>query len=302
MNLFFRISLLIASTSLTLQAHPAPTERIESLSKQLATSAVHTYALIDRGYEYLSIYRYREALSDFQLASALEPQQLESLLGECKAHLAMNESTAVIQKLQMALLKPTLEASCKNSMLVLLSLAYEKEQSWQKVLAITKSLVVQNNVNIDTLLRHSLALHKCQKHSERRDFLIQARVLHSSVLLDHDYIDTLIDLQQWDEALPLVEAKCTASRWKSSWWIRRAQIYFGLHQDAAAKQDLSKSLEELLARLNQNNLRYDLWIERALTLDMLDRRDEAKHILTWLIEQDVPTHQLDPILSRLKAT
>jgi hypothetical protein len=98
-------------------------------------------------------------------------------------------------------------------------------------------------------------------------------------VLHQAWIQALLDVGDFDTALPEIESGIADSRWKSSWLLMRARIYQAQNQKTACAADAKAAWEEIQSRLSSNRPDPHLLIEAAQALAFLNKSNEAEHNL-----------------------
>ena len=137
---------------------------------------------------------------------------------------------------------------------------------------------------IEWYLLHARLLREIKRNDERPKILNRGYQTTGSIVLRNAWIDSLLECEQYEKALPIIEEELLESRLKSSWKLRRARAYIGTGNIDAAMNDLRTCIKELDQRIHPKNPAMTLIADRGLAHALLGNVDTAKNDLAHLIE------------------
>lgn len=131
-------------------------------------------------------------------------------------------------------------------------------------------------------LLHARLLLSADRPAEAAAVLKTAHQKHKSIVLRNAWIDAELSAGQTNEVFPLIEEELTSSRYRASWFIRRARALLAGNQPDKARADLHSALLELNSRIQPDRPDLTLISDRGLALALLGSRDLAKRDLDKL--------------------
>jgi tetratricopeptide (TPR) repeat protein len=131
-------------------------------------------------------------------------------------------------------------------------------------------------------LLHSRLLLSEKKADKAAEVLKKAYEKHQSVVLRNAWIDASLSAGETTITLPLIEHEISSSRFRASWWIRRARASLILKRPQEARADLNAALLELNSRIQPDRPDLTLIADRGLALALLGSKTLARRDLEQL--------------------
>jgi len=107
-------------------------------------------------------------------------------------------------------------------------------------------------------------------------------------------VEALIRAGHHQKALHEIEPQLAASRWRSSWLLRRAQAFHGMKDEARARADLQKTITKIKQHLHPEKPDLTLLADRGLARAWLGETHLARADLEairkagaspWMVER-----------------
>lgn len=266
---------LAAFMALMLSAHEGPEHEIEELTQRIAANGESADLLLERAIEYRVLGQLKEAMSDLERASKLEPglALLQRELG--RVQFTLGKTNDAMSTVNRAIKLPEIEPQERASLYILRAEFYQTRKEYPKALADCTEAIRLHPANADWYLQRS-AVHKALDQPKERLAGIDEGIRETGAgVLDIERVEALLDSKQWNEALAKIEVELEASRLKASWLIRRARARTGLERKEDATADLKAALAEISDRMVPGSKDVSLLVDRAVTHELLGEKEEA---------------------------
>lgn len=268
------LSLLLASST-PLDAHDGPEHDIEELTERMAKHGETADLLTQRAIEYQVLGKYAEAAKDLERAGHIEPQLLATQRELSRAYFALGKTNEALQTVSRAL-RTAVEQPERSSLLVVRAEILRARKDNMKALEDLNEAIRGYPGNVDWHLARSQLQAILKLTKERLSSLEQGIKETGSGVLQTERVEALTADGQYSRALERIELELKASRWKSSWLIRRAKVCLATAKPEQAKSDLKAALAELERRINPVAPDPSLLIDRGMTHELLGNRDDAR--------------------------
>ena len=268
--------LLIVGMATGLQAHHEPGVTIAQLDAQIQLTPQVAELFYQRGVELLAMNQLEKGRADFSAALALKTDYLPAKRCIAQIDFQSGKPAEALQTLRAALANvPTehqfLLPGCRQ-------LEGEILLSMHQPDAALKALEQALDTKFPELYTWQLRAEAQQalgKIDESIAGLKAAWEKSRAVILRNAWIDALLEAGKTGEALPVIEAELAASRFRSSWLLRRARATQATDA-AASAQDLRAAIDELTPRLATDPPSVSLLCDRALAYAMLGEFNAAE--------------------------
>lgn len=240
-----------------------------------------------RATEYRALREYAHARADLRAALALEPDHLPSQIALIEALGDRDEALTRALKLSTSVDQRT---SLQGASL--LAAVHQKRGELEEALKIIRRLdeltrkARKGDTSID--LRHADLLLELDRPGEAATVLKAAWDRTDSIVIRNNWIDTALTAGETDEVLPIIEKELRSSRFRSSWYIRRARALRLRNREAAARADLRAALEEINPRINPRRPDLTLIADRGLIHALMGHNALAQRDLTTLSQSSYP--------------
>lgn len=264
----------------SLRADPGHEITIAQLTEQIAAAPEVAELYFQRAWNYRELPDYAAARQDFEQTLKLKPDFLPALRELARLDADEGRVPEAIVRLEKALASPAPDQAfhvpgCRS---LLADLYLRAGRNAEALAAAEAGIRGREDLSLDLCLFRAEAQRRLGKHDERvRDLDAAARRV-SSFVLKIAWLESLIDANRGDEALPLVERELETSRFQASWRIRRARVLLAKNREAEAREDLQAALTEIESRLRPDypdvSLLCDRGVARALLGDQTAARQD----------------------------
>lgn len=233
--------------ALHLHAHEGPEHVIETLTEEISRHGATPRLLVERAAEQLILRRLTLAATDLEQALKLNAEYLPARIALGRVYLAQGKKTEALKTIErvMKVRAPDPERAALHMLRAEIHRALGDDQ---KALDDCQQALDLQADDVDWYLIRSQLQERLGKHKQRLAGLEQGIKRTSSVVLENERIEALIDDGQHRAALTLIEPELQDSRWKSSWLIRRARARLGLGETEKARADLRAAIQEINGR------------------------------------------------------
>jgi tetratricopeptide (TPR) repeat protein len=277
-------------------ADPGHEVRIEDINAQIAANPNLPDLYFQRSVNYREINRLAEARADLDKCLTLQAGFLPASRELARLDEMENHRKEGIERLEKAIAAAPADAAFHlPGCYALLADMLLKDNSNEKALvAAGKGISLSQEMTIDLYLLRAEAQRRLGKNDDRVRDLAGAMEKLKSFVLRIAWIEALIDAGRSAEVLPEIQKEIDASRYKSSWLIRRARVrlHDGKKDDAIA--DLQAALTEIEPRIRPEHPDLSLVCDRALIHALQGKRDEAAKELA-----DAKTRGADSWMTRV---
>ncbi len=273
--------LLLFAAFLTLPvfAHDNPGDVIHALTHRMEEGGVTARLLTARAFEHTYAGNGDAAVEDFEAALALQPSYGTALSGLGTA-LLLQDKLGDAEQIARRGLSTSDSPDRRAPYHALLAQIHERALHWEEARHRWKEALAATRPEVDWFLGEAQCLAQLERYDERVAALAIAKTRNPSVVLHRAWIRALVDAHQLEQARREIEQNLSASRWKSTWLLLRAQVHAREHAEAAQHQDAEAALAELQARWGPDPATRDRHLLRdgATALELLGRPDAAQHL------------------------
>ncbi len=268
------LSLLLASLT-SLFAHEGPEHDIAELTELMSKHGETADLLTQRAVEYQVLGKHAEAARDLERAVHLEPRLLATQRELSRAYFALGKTNEALQTVSRAL-RTAVEQPGRSSLLVVRAEILRARKDNAKALEDLNAAILGHPGNVDWHLARSQVQASLKLTKERVSSLEQGIQESGSGVLQTEWVEALIADGQHSRALERIELELKASRWKSSWQIRRAKVHLATAKPEQAMSDLKAALAELERRINPAAPDPSLLVDRGLVHELLGNKADAR--------------------------
>jgi tetratricopeptide (TPR) repeat protein len=294
-------SFLVAVAIVPALAHDGPEHDIEELTEQISKEGESAQLLLERAIEYQVIRKYAEAIKDLERANALAPLSpgIQRELG--RAYFSTGKTNEALRTVSRGLETPVSGAE-RASLLAVRAEILRPRKEFQKALDDTNEAIAEHPDNVEWYLLRSQLQAELKLPQERVAGLEQGIKVTGSGVLQIEWIDALIDNEQYGLALEKIEAELNSSRLQSSWLIRRARVRQALEKDKEAIADLQSAIRELNDRISPAAPDPSLLADRGLAYELLGDKEKALKDYNLAKEKGINDDGLQHRINALKGT
>ena len=233
--------------AIRLHAHDGPEHVIETLTDEISRYGATPRMLVERAAEQRIIGRLTLAAADLEQALKLNEEHLPARMALGRVYLAQGKKTEALKIVERVMNVRAADPE-RAALHMVRAEIYRALGDDKKALDDCQHALDLQAGDVDWYLIRSQLQERLGKHKERLVGLEQGIKLTSSVVLENERIEALIDAGQHRAALALIEPQLQDSRWQSSWLIRRARARLGLGETEKAHADLRAAIEEINGR------------------------------------------------------
>jgi len=257
---------------------------IGKLTKRIDSGESTAENYYKRAIEYRVLGQIKEAENDLKMA-------LERNVNFTAARREMTRILSKKGKYKLAILsaeKVIINALTKreksSAMILLAEVLLNAGEPSEAIKYSSTAFKLNPNGKIEWYLLHARLLREIKQDDERPAILHTGYQTTGSIVLRNAWIDSLVECEQYETALPIIEKELLESRIKSSWRLRRAKVFIGTGKINAAMDDLRTCLKELDRRIYPKNPDMTLIADRGLVHALLGNIDTAKNDLAHLVQ------------------
>ncbi len=233
--------------AIRLHAHDGPEHVIETLTDEISRYGATPRMLVERAAEQRIIGRLTLAAADLEQALKLNEEHLPARMALGRVYLAQGKKTEALKIVERVMNVRAADPE-RATLHMMRAEIYRALGDDKKALDDCQHALDLQAGDVDWYLIRSQLQERLGKHKERLAGLEQGIKLTSSVVLENERIEALIDAGQHRAALALIEPQLQDSRWQSSWLIRRARARLGLGEKDQAHADLRAAIREINER------------------------------------------------------
>jgi tetratricopeptide (TPR) repeat protein len=270
--------LVLLGGSGDIRTHDSPEHVVDFLSRQMAREGASPELLFRRATEYRVLGHWSRARADLKEALRLEPDFILARAEMSRIFLEEGKPDQALQAVNEALRKAP-PASAPAFLYMIRAEIRLRQADCQRALADCAEAFKGEPEDLDWYLIRSRAQALAGKREEAVRGLREGFERTGSFVLKIEWIEALIDAGLDREALRAIQPELEASRWRSSWLIRRARARLGLAEKEAAGSDLKRAIEEINLRLKPDRPDLTLLADRGLARALLGQIEEARRDL-----------------------
>jgi tetratricopeptide (TPR) repeat protein len=256
------------------RAHEGPEHEIEELTERIQSEGASADLLLQRAIEYNVLGKGSEAVKDLQRAVDIEPQSPIILRELARAYFLTGKTNEAIDTASRGL-KHATEGAERAGLYMVRADVHRAKRDHAKALEDLDKAIKHHPENPESYLARSRLQLVLGQKRERIAGLEKGVQETGSGLLEAELIDAWIEAGKTDLALAKIEAELKDSRWRGTWLIRRAKVYFAMQQREDARDDLKEALEELNGRMRRGSDPL-LYVDRGHVYELLGNKEEAK--------------------------
>ncbi len=261
--------------SLSAYAHDGPEHEIDELTEQMKVQGQTPDLLIQRAIEYKIIGKLAEAAKDLERALDFDAESLPAQRELSQTYFSLGKTNEALTTVTRALRAST-DTPDRAALLMVRVEILRARRDFTKALSDANEAIAKYPSNVEWYLIRSQLQALLKLRPERVSGIEAGMRETGSGLLLAEWVDALIDNQQYAAALEKIEVELNESRWRAAWLIRRAKVRQATEHGADAKVDLNAAIEELNSRISSSNTDALLLADRALAYDLLGKRDDAR--------------------------
>jgi len=264
------LAILVMYAPCSVVAHEDANQVIKGLSRKIATRPTADL-YYRRAVEYRSVREIDHAIEDCRTALKQRPDHTQALrlLAELLSQQEKHDEALEVGQ-ELLLLSPT---PLTNLLLADLAFAAgEKEKALHHV-----KLAPPNDIH--ACLLHA---HLTPDGGEAVDILKKGEIRTRSIVLRNAWLDALVSAGRYEKALPIIEGELKSSRFRASWWIKRARIHLQTKDQPSANQDLEFALVEIEKRLSPSRPDLTLINDRGVARALIGQKEKAAQDLKRL--------------------
>jgi tetratricopeptide (TPR) repeat protein len=264
---------LCCAVATSLLAHDSPEHQVELLTSIMASQGKSGSLLVKRAIEYRVLGQLDKAVQDLQEALQIKPADSYAWKELCRLYLAQGKPDAAVQAVNKALSTAEDEEE-RAPTYMLRAEVYGALNKTEDALADMERAFKNGSPDLDWYIQRGQLQAKAGKWDDCLRGLKQGFDETSSIVLEIEWIEAMIDAGKSREALALIEPHISKARWKASWLLRRARARKALKLEY--EQDLLAVLKELDERANPRYPDLTLLADRGLACALLGKNDEAR--------------------------
>ncbi|MFM1768660.1 MAG: hypothetical protein RJA22_1189 [Verrucomicrobiota bacterium] len=290
--------LLVALGPAPLPAHNSPDHNAEAVTARLAREGRSAALLCERAHHYRELGRLADAEADLAAACELAPGDLDAANQLARVQFQRGDTTRARQTLDRAL--PRARSAGERAPLWLTRAEVRAAaQDYAAALADCEQAFAASDPDLDWFLLRAQLQLRAGRPADAAAGLRRGFEETGNAVLEAEWIEALIDAGQATEALGRIEGPLAASRWRSSWLLRRARARLALGDRVRARGDLHEAVRELDSRLVATRPDPSLLLDRGLARALLGdrtaaradldqaRRSGAEAAATWRLESEL---------------
>lgn len=257
---------------------------IENLTKRIDSGESTAENYYKRAIEYRVLGQIKEAEKDLKMA----------LKRNANFTVARREMTRILSKkgnhkrailcAEKVIINALTKREKSSAMILLAEVLSNAGEPSEAIKYSSSAFELNPNGKIEWYLLHARLLREIKRDDERPKILHTGYQTTGSIVLRNVWIDSLLECQQYETALPIIEKELLENRLKSSWKIRRAKAYIGTGKINAAMNDLRTCIKELNQRIHPRNPDMTLIADRGLAHALLGNMNTAKNDLAHLVQ------------------
>jgi tetratricopeptide (TPR) repeat protein len=255
--------------------HEGPEHDIAELTERLQKEGPSAQLFLERAVEYQILRQYTEAAKDLEAAARIEPHSAPILRELGRVYFTTGKTNEALETVTRGLETPVRGAE-RASLLVTRAEILRARQDFTKALKDASAAIEEHPGNVEWCLLRSQLQSQLKLRAERVKDLEEAIEKTGSGVLQIEWIDALIDNEQYPLALEKIERELEASRVRSTWLIRRARVLLATGKADPAKADLRAAIVELNGRLNPSTPDPSLLVDRGLAYELLGDKEKAR--------------------------
>jgi tetratricopeptide (TPR) repeat protein len=266
--------ILALLSSASLLAHDGPEHDIEELTERIKKEGEAAQLLLERAIEYQVIRKYPEAVKDLERALRLDPHSpaIQRELG--RAYFSTGKTNEALQVVTRGL-QGSVAGADRGALLITRAEILRPCKDYKSALDDTNEAIREHPDNVEWYLLRSQLQSELKLKQERVEGLEAGVKQTGSGVLEIEWVEALIDNNQYALALQKIEPELNSSRLRSSWLIRRAKVNLALGKEKEAIADLAAALAELNGRINSNAPDPSLLVDRGLAYELLGDKEKA---------------------------
>jgi tetratricopeptide (TPR) repeat protein len=242
------IALLVGA--LPAQGHHDPATEAAALSAEMQAKGASVKALCERARLWRTLRKLDLAIDDLAKAAALDPKSVSVRHLLAQAYYADGQLEPAFDVLEKGLLIAE-KAEDKASLLMMRASIYLLWKSYPKAMNDCESAfaALPGHRRIEWYLRRAYAQRMAGSFMGCVEGLKEGFSSTGSMVLYTQWVDALVDVKAYDEALAEISKQLPGLRFAASWRIRQALAFQGLGKDEEARAELNLALEELNVRI-----------------------------------------------------
>ena len=268
-------ALLVGVAPFLANAHEGPEHEIEELTARMKVQGESADLLTERAVEYRVMGKLTEAAADLERAATYDGHSIAIQRELGRVLLLAGKLNEAITATTRGLSIKSDEPADLASLRMLRAEILRAQNEHKKALEDCDAGLRLHKQNPEWYILRSDIQRRLKMHTERLAGIEEGIKETGAGILEIERVEAMIDAGQFPKALTLIEAELADSRIKSSWLIRRAKTLFGLGKKTEGEQDLKNALEEIEKRLNSKTPDVPLLIDKAVTLELLDKKWDA---------------------------
>ena len=260
-------------------AHDSPEHVIETLTRRIEIRGRQPDLLWQRATEHRALGQTPAALDDLRQALQADPNFLPALTDLGRLRLAQGKSRLALRLIDRALLLAGSDAERAPLRMLRAEILAERGQDARALEEADAAIRAAPSLEPEWYLTRSRLQRRLGRPLEAVASLRAGTERTGSGVLECECLDAMIDAGLFDEARPGIASHLADSRWRSSWWVRRARIRLATGEISAAHEDLLAAIHELNDRLSGPLVDGELLAERGLAHALLGDQPLAKRDL-----------------------
>jgi tetratricopeptide (TPR) repeat protein len=285
------------------QAHDSPEHSIEELTEHIQHEGESVPLLLRRASQYRVLGETEKAIADLTRVLQLEPNQPGALVELARILLSIGKPDVALTWIQQAITAAGKNESENAHLYATRGDIYAAQKEYANAFADYNRAIAGDAAQLDCYLNRSWILEKLGRSDERIKGLAKGYEATSSIVLQNEWIEALIDGGQAQAALRFIEPQLQQARLKSSWLIRRARARLALGSQpaatAAAQTDLKTAIAEINVRLRPSRPDTDLLLDRALSVLLRGNVESARQVVVLAEAYEANPRRLEHLQQRL---
>lgn len=257
-------------------AHESPEHEIEEINEEIAIRGETPDLLLRRAIEYRVLGKAASAQTDLEKALKIAPSFSFAERELSRVYFSLGKTNEALDLVTKAIKTTGIESHELAALNAARAEYLRARSDNKKALEACESAIQLQPVNVDWYMLRSDLHERLKLNKERLKGIEDGLKQTGSFVLEQEWVEALLDDQQFDRALEKIETELQSTRLKSSWLVRRARARLGLGKKEAAVEDLRAAIEEMNTRIFPSSPDVTLLTERAQAHELLGERDLAR--------------------------
>ena len=278
-SVFIWLAAFLGCSLVGAHGHHDPVSEAAALTQEMRVKGATVEALCERARLWRTLRKLDLAINDLSQASELDPSSVSVNHQLAQAYYADGQLKPAFATLEKGLLIAKKDED-KAALFMMRASIYLLWKSYSKAVSDCHAAfeALPGHRRIEWYLRRAYAQRMAGSFQGCVQGLKEGHKATGSIVLYTQWVDALIDADQYDEALAEIAEQLPGLRFGASWRIRRARALQGLDRDEEARADLKFALEELNQRIVPEAEYPDITLlgDRGLAHLLVGNRKEAR--------------------------